>query len=143
LTKTTNLKFLDEEYPTLGGATFSEKAKKSSKSSKSYESESEWETEDESSCQIEKENETVDSISEKFEKIEIVSEEKLSFKSILKKPAKNPILNELSDTITAPVKKSKIKPLAATQACSDIKTFEKMLIFHIFAILKVRHCSAF
>ena len=132
MTKTTNLKFLDEEYPTLGGATFSEKAKKSSKSVKSYESESEWETEDESSCQIEKEIETVESISEKLEKIEIVSEEKLSFKSILKKPpAKNPILNELSDTITAPVKKSKIKPLAATQACSNIKTFEKMLIFHI------------
>ena len=116
MTKTTNLKFLDEEYPTLGGATFSEKAKKSPKSAKSYESESEWETEDESSCQIEKENETVDSISEKLEKIEIVSEEKLSFKSILKKPpAKNPILNELSDTITAPVKKNKLKPLAVTQ----------------------------
>ena len=92
------------------GATFVKSSNRSTKFVKSYESGSDWETEDESSNQTNEKNEAIEDITEKTEKIVLVSEEKMSFKSILKKPpVKNPILNELSDVIAAPIKKSKIK----------------------------------
>ena len=135
--KSTNLRFLEEEYPTLGGATFVKSTKDKQNITKSYESGSEWETEDESSTYSNEKNDTVEEITEKLDKIEVVSNEPMSFKSILKKPpSKNPILNELSDVIaTTKIKKGKFKALPATQ--NEVKKVKKKdpITFDIFDAL--------
>lgn len=141
---TGKLSFFDEEYPTLASnkkfaavpkREYSIKSTSTDVSFNSSDTGSEWETEDESDEKVKEILKT--SLFEEVEqkKIEVVqSSEPKSFSSILKRPIKNPVIEELSDLISCP---PKVLPTTSS-ASQDVKKVKKKdpITFDIFAALK-------
>ena len=124
-----NLRFFDEEYPSLGGNL-------ESRSPKSIrlknDSGSEWETEDESKS----ENQSELPVFQESQSIEIESktEEKRSFTSILKKPATSPKISNLDNNPAIAELSDKINPQPVSKKVKN----KDPITFDLFAALNVK-----